>query len=61
MLNATKMAESLCVNNVQTFWKMVRKLRNGNKTSSNMIDDVAGDEAINSLFAEKYEDIYNSV
>ena len=61
VLNATKMAESLCLNNVQTFWKMVRKLRNGNKTSSNMIDNVTGDEAISSLFAEKYEDIYNSL
>ena len=26
-----------------------------------MIDNVTGDEAISSLFAEKYEDIYNSV
>ena len=26
-----------------------------------MIDNVSGDEAISSLFAEKYEDIYNSV
>ena len=40
---------------------MVRKLRIGNKTSSNMIDNVTGDEAISFLFAEKYEDIYNSV
>ena len=55
------MAESLSLNNIQTSWEMVRKLRNGNKTSSNMIDNVTGDEAISSLFAEKYEDIYNSV
>ena len=55
------MAESLCLNNVQTFWKMVRKLRSGNKTFSNMIDNVTSDEAISSPFAEKYEDVYNSV
>ena len=41
---------------------MVCKLRNDNKTSSNMIDSVTdGDKAISSLFAEKYKDIYNSV
>ena len=55
------MAESLCVNNVQTFCKLVRKLRNDKKPSSNMIDNVTGYEAISSLFAEKYEAIYNAV
>ena len=55
------MANAISENNSRQLWEEVRKIRNKNSPISNCIDETIGDVNIASLFANKYNDLYNSV
>ena len=56
-----KMAEAVSVNNDRVLWDEVRKMSKTTNNLPNAMDGVHGADNISSLFAGKYEALYNSV
>ena len=55
------MAEAIANNKDRDLWKEVKQIKQSNKSIPNIMDDVTGPDNINSLFADKYKNLYNSV
>ena len=55
------MAKAISQNNSRQLWDEIKKVRNINPTYSNCVDVAIGVGNIVSLFANKYNALYNSV
>ena len=55
------MANAINNNKSRDLWNEVRKIRKKNSLLSNCIDNINGEVQISTLFANKYNDLYNSV
>ena len=60
-LCADKMANAILSGQDRDFWTEVKKVQKKVSSTPNVVDDSRGEEAISSLFSEKYEELYNSV
>ena len=60
-IKCDKMAKVLSENNQKLFWSEVRKFRNQVKSSPGNVDGFSGNDAIAGMFAEKFEELYNTV
>ena len=49
------------ISHTKDFWKELKKINHTNKITTEVMDDVYGNENITTLFKEKYETLYNSV
>ena len=56
-----KMAEAISTNNDRVLWDEVRKMSKTTSSLPNNMDGITGADQISSLFAEKYDALYNSV
>ena len=56
-----KMAEAISTNNDRVLWDKVRKISKTTSSLPNNMDGITGADQISSLFAEKYDALYNSV
>ena len=59
-LRKETMAKAISQNNSQQLWDEIKKVRNINPTYSNCVDAAIGADNIVSLFANKYNALYNS-
>ena len=55
------MAEAIANNHQRNLWKEAKKIKQTNNSVPNIMDNVSGSDNINSLFEEKFKDLYNSV
>ena len=55
------MTEAIANNKDRDLWKEVKQIKQTNKSIPNIMEDVTGPDDINSLFADKYKNLYNSV
>ena len=60
-IKSDKMAEALRDESVGSFWKKVKELRPKKVYYPSKVDDVADDIGITQVFAQKFNDLYNSV
>ena len=58
---ATHMTNTFRGKDDKSFWKSVKKVNKSNASLPSTVDNVQGTENISNLFAEKYNDLYNSV
>ena len=49
------------ISHTKDFWKELKKINHTNKITTEVMDDVYGNENITTLFLEKYKTLYNSV
>ena len=56
-----KMADTISKNNDRVLWDEVRKITKTSNNLPNAMDEVTGTDEISSLFADKYDTLYNSV
>ena len=56
-----KMAEAISKNNDRVLWDEVRKMSKTSNNLPNAMDGVTGTDEISSIFADKYDLLYNSV
>ena len=56
-----KMAEAISTNNDRVLWDEVRKMSKTSNNLPNAMDGVTGTDEISSIFADKYDALYNSV
>ena len=56
-----KMAEAISNNNDRVLWDEVRKMSKTSNNLPNAMDGVTGTDEISSIFADKYDTLYNSV
>ena len=56
-----KMADAISMNNDRVLWDEVRKMTKTSNNLPNAMDEVNGTDEIASLFADKYDALYNSV
>ena len=56
-----KMAEAISTNNDRVLWDEVRKMSKTSNNLQNAMDGVTGTDEISSIFADKYDALYNSV
>ena len=55
------MAETIANNQNRNLWAEAKKIKQTNSSIPNVVDNYSGAENINSLFAEKFKNLYNSV
>ena len=55
------LAKAISENNSREFWKEVNKTRKNNTPNASSIDNVTSNDGIAQLFANKYNELYNSV
>ena len=55
------MAEAISNNNDRVLWDEVRKMSKTSNNLPNAMDGVTGTDEISSIFADKYDLLYNSV
>ena len=60
-LKKQAMARAISENNSRELWQEVKKIRKNKSEKSYCIDNAIGEHNIASLFANKYEELYNSV
>lgn len=60
-ISASKMADSLLSNKSRDLWTEVKKINNSTKSVPSQVDGKSTDSDIASVFAENYEQVYNSV
>ena len=60
-IRSDKFAESLAQGNIGDFWSDVRKYRSRKSTLPGTVDGVTGRAEVADLFANKFEQLYNSV
>ena len=58
---ADNLASSLNDKNVSSFWNSVKKINSASNRIASNVDGVNGDDNIVSVFADKYEALYNMV
>ena len=58
---ANSMAKALSDNDINSFWNNVRKAKGTKTARPSTVDDLQGDPVIAQLFANKYNELYNSV
>ena len=56
-----KLAEALSGNRNRDFWKEVKKIKQTKSTIPKSVDNVSNPQDISNLFADKYNELYNSV
>ena len=60
-IRSNRMAEAIANNHHRNLWKEAKKIKQTNNSVPNIMDNVSGSDNINSLFEEKFKDLYNSV
>ena len=55
------MADAIANNKDRDLWEEAKRIKQTNKTVPNIMDNVTGSDNINSLFTDKYKNLYNSV
>ena len=55
------MADAISMNNDRVLWDEVRNMTKTSNNLPNAMDEVTGTDEISSLFADKYDTLYNSV
>ena len=55
------MAEAIVHNKNRNLWAEAKKIKQTNNSIPNVIDNDTGSDNINSLFADKFKNLYNSV
>ena len=58
---SNRMAEAISNNQNRNLWREAKKMKQTNNSIPNVMDNVTGSDNINSLFAEKFKNLYNSV
>ena len=56
-----RMAESIATNNSRDLWREIKKMKYSANKRAPHIDGITGSENIAALFADKYNELYNSV
>lgn len=60
-IRSNRMAEAIANNHNRNLWMEAKKMKQTNNSIPNIMDNVSGSDNINSLFEEKFKDLYNSV
>ena len=60
-IRSNRMAEAIANNHNRNLWKEAKQIKQTNNAVPNIMDNVSGSDNINSLFEEKFKDLYNSV
>ena len=58
---SSNMADAIANNKDRDLWEEAKRIKQTNKTVPNIMDNVTGSDNINSLFTDKYKNLYNSV
>ena len=61
IIKSARLAEAMADGNGRDFWGEIRKVGGCNTTLPNSIDNIAGDQDIADLFANKFSQLYTSV
>ena len=60
-IRSNRMAEAIANNHNRNLWMEAKNIKQINNSIPNIMDNVSGSENINSLFENKFKDLYNSV